>query len=633
MNILPDTGNAAPKGFDITDFVERFASSCQGKDVREVLADLIDREPAVSVGIEDTREGIDVARLKASGYFLGPQGELFRVKESRGALVKVKIANFQAFIAEEITEDNGLERTVSYVIGGKLQGRELPRLHVPASSFESLRWISRWGSGAILEPGPSVKETARHAIQVGSTNPKLTTVYTHTGWRCVEGEWVYLTALGGIGAGNVSVRLPLELQKYAIPLHPDEEREAILTSLSFLELGKKEIVLPLYTVTFLSVLTTVLPMMPNFSLYVYGSTGVFKTTLLLLAMCHFGEFRSIDRLSNFEDTSNAVEKRAFTLKDILHVLDDYHPSARKMESQQKENLAQRMVRSYSNRTGRGRLNADTSERGRYEPRGMLAITGEELVTLPSTLSRLNVVELEKGDIDKAKLTILQRESPRLPHAMSSFIRWVPEHLDEIKESFEKGFPAYRDKASETSLHNKLPDQVAFLQFTVDIMVSWLVDKHLLTEEEAGQFSRMAWDIFTIQAKRQSERIASDDPVKRFLEVLGSLISQGKVCLQPKECGAGLIGGERGDLIGFYDEAFFYLLPTPLWHAVQHYTLREGSHFPFSKTTLYRMLRQQGHLYTKDTHHTASVRIRGEVKKVLKMYRTAICETEVTEVTE
>lgn len=54
--------------------------------------------------------------------------------------------------------------------------------------------------------------------------------------------------------------------------------------------------------------------MPNFSGYLFGETGCFKTTLSTLLVSHFGDFMSVTELPYFSDTANNIEKRAFTLK-------------------------------------------------------------------------------------------------------------------------------------------------------------------------------------------------------------------------------------------------------------------------------------------------------------------------------
>lgn len=568
-------------------------------------------------------------------YFIDEDGYLCRWKEKNNTRISIRLSNFNARIIEEISEDNGLEQTHRFVIEGRAKEMILPQVSVSANQFPPMNWVvGAWGNRAILEAGQNTKDLVRHAIQVQSINAEKKTIFTHTGWRNVDGKWTYLTAGGAIGADKIAVKLPRTLERYWLPLSMENEKEAIEASVSFLEIGRHEITYPLYALLWLSPLTTLLIPMPNFSGYCYGDTGTFKTTVCVILLSHFGNFSQIGDLHNFEDTANAIEKKAFLLKDTLLVLDDYHPSYRRQDANQKEQLAQRLIREFSNRTGRERLNPDTSDKGRYAPRGILIITGEELVQLQSTLARVLIIEFLKGDIDRTKLTELQARAERLPHAMASYIRWVRDHLEEIQKTFREKFGTLRERATRENTHKKLPEQVAFLQFGWETMLSWIVDKKILTSAEAKRLSDEGWTIFNALSAKQNRLIDDDEPIRKFFDVLQSLLTQGKVRLEHRENGSTPIGGGvNADLIGYFDENHSYLLPTPSWHAVQRYCIAEENHFPLSKETLYRRLGNKGLIETDAGRHTVPMRIRGKLTRVLKFLGTDMFQKEVTEVTD
>jgi hypothetical protein len=264
--------------------------------------------------------------------------------------VFVPLANFDARIIQEHILDDGLETKCSYVIEAKTKEGHLGTIEVPVSSFATMHWVHKLGVNAILEPGFTVKEYVRHYIQT-SSKPKRIITYTHTGWRQIEDDWVYLTSNGAINRENISIKLQQELKRYSLPLKPEDELKAIEASLGFIDISNRFITIPLLSFLYLSPLTSIISPKPNFSAYLYGETGVFKSTLSVLLLSHFGSFESIEGLSNFEDTPNALGRRAFTLKDTLMVLDDYHPSAQRYAAQQKETTAQRLIREFSNRTG------------------------------------------------------------------------------------------------------------------------------------------------------------------------------------------------------------------------------------------------------------------------------------------
>ncbi|HPL97324.1 MAG TPA: hypothetical protein PKY71_07250 [Smithellaceae bacterium] len=567
-------------------------------------------------------------------YYISEDGSTYRWKDTKEGRYRVKLANFSAIIKEETREDDGQDVTHCYKLRGLADKRFFPDIEVPAVQFASMNWIARWGTEAIIEPGSTNKDCMRHAIQILSQNrTKKNVCFTHTGWRYEGGLWFYLTSSGAIGKEGVNVRLSRENLRYRLPLAPEREKEAIAASLSFLQIGKKEITYPLFAVTYLSPLISLLNPQPNFVSYVYGQTGTFKTTVSLLQLSHFGDFQSIANLSNFDDTGNSIEKKGFILKDVLHVLDDYHPSFRRQDAQVKESLAQRLIRSYSNRTARGRLNADTSDKGRHEPRGFLQITGEELVSLSSTQARTLVVEIEPGDIDKDKLSAIQGKMDLLPHAMTSFLLWVRDHIPDIQAGFPERFRELREvatKATGEGIHRKLPEQTAFLLYALELVGQWLIDKGINSKAEAEAFIGEAFEVFNSLTDRQAQRIAEDDPVKKFFDILSALVISNNARLDHIHQPGTSRGG--GEVIGYFDTEFVYLIPTPTWHAISRYSMQEGGHFPYKQRSLYKLLRTRGILIPYKTENTTPVKINGTLHRVIKIYGTYL-NLDVTPVTE
>jgi len=587
---------------------------------------------AIEAGLKINNQKI----ITDNPYSINCDGCLYMYKRKRNSngLVKQKLANFNAEIISEITKDNGVDQTINYNIEGRLRNTNLPQVEVLAEKFASMNWIHNWGTRAIIEPMSSTKDYVRHYIQSNS-NATREICFTHTGWRQIDNKWVYLTGNGAIGADNVSVELSRELQKYNLPLEvigKEKETESIMTGLSFLDIGKKEITYPLFSMTHLAPLTTILNPMPNFSTYFLGGTGLFKTTTSGLCLSFFGDFGSVSTLPNFSDTANSIERRSFILKDTLMVLDDYHPSAQKAEALKTESTAQRVIRAYSNRTGRGRLNADSTDKGRYEPRGMLLITGEDLVTLQSTLARVMVVEVNKGDIYKDKLTEIQGKLDYLPFSMASYISWVRDNINTIRNEFPKRFSSLRADACREGMHTKLPEQVAFLAFSIETVCAWLIAKNVIGEKRAKEIFKESWSVFINQALLQSRRINNENPVQKFIDILQTLITQGKVKLEHKDMIAkhlnaekfeGL-GGDQGEMIGYVDDQYCYLLPTAMWRTIQLFCRDEGGHFPVTKNALYKMLNNQGLIKQgKDGENTIAIKTDGKTCRVLALSKEAI----------
>ena len=563
-------------------------------------------------------------------YFMKDGCACMWKRERDGTEVSVELANFIPRIVGEVTVDTGMERTLSFVIEGARSDRAFPRIRVPASQFKDLDWVmAHWGNEAIIRAGHHIREYEREFIQVYSDREGVEkrTVYGHTGWREINGSWCYLMANGAIGGKGIEVELPpefLEAGRYCLPAVCEKDGKAIGNALhAFINVGKLDISVPALAYVFLSPLTSLLEPMPSFSLYLHGERDTFKTAFAILMLAFFGSHTK-KGLSNFDSTANAVMHRAAVLKDTLMVVDDYYPSPRQKEAMQKESIVQRLIRDAGNRTGRGRLNADSSEKPIPVPMGMIVITGEEVPGIQSTLARLVTLELNPGDILSENLTALQDLAEVLPHAMTSYILWVRERIPGLQEAFRVDLRALRERKHPQGMSKKIPEHIAYLWFAWKTFLTWACEEQAITEAFKQMALDQGRDIFAQLAARQGQRVQDEDPIEAFFDILRTLITQGKVRLDDKEKGyEGRRGGDAGELIGYYDENYYYLLPVAPWHAVQTFVRMEGGYFPSSKTTFYDTLERRGYIEVGRTSTMIAQRINGKVQKVLKLKRDTI----------
>ena len=589
------------------------------------------------------------SNLEKTHYFI-KDGFLCRGKQTRGKkndtemVTTVYLAEFLAWISAESVTDNGKEITRDFHIKGLTlkDKRPLPALNVQAGKFAGLTWTEAgWGSRAVLFPGATVKDNARHCFQIVSGDVKTNTYYGHTGWRKIDGEWVFLHAGGAIGGNkNISVKLSHGLNKYSLPPSPHYKSEkggpafdGLKASLSFLSIGPASVTFPLWAFTFLAPLTTLISPMPNFVLYLQGLSGTFKSTLAILANSHFGNFKTIQGLSNFSDTPGNLEYRSFILKDVPMLIDDYHPASNRRNAEAMEAVAQKLIRSYSNRTGRARLNSDSTDRGHYEPRGLCIMTAEEMPVLESTLARLCVVHIEDKAIDRAKMTALQEKSDLLPHAMGAYILWLKDNREKIVADFPALFRDFRAAAANDGTHKKLPEQVAFLAFGLHLATSFFRDCGIINDDESEKINNEGWQTFIKLSERQQQRITDENPVDRFFDILQTLLIQHNARLEPLPTFEGFSIG-AGDRIGYFDDKYIYLLSVAAVHCVKTFSSKEGDHFPLGKNAFFAMLKSKKIIEPSPKgDSTIFLKIDGKSVRVLKIISGGVYEKIVTSVTE
>src|SRR5260370_8859388 len=123
------------------------------------------------------------------------------------------------------------------------------------------------------------------------------TVYTHTGWRRLDARWAYLHNGGALGASlavaGVETSPPAALAPFILPAPPTgaELRSAIRASLAMLDLAPDRVTVPTLGAVWRSILGAA-----DFSVFVHGATGRFKTALASLLQQHFAAGFAADRL-------------------------------------------------------------------------------------------------------------------------------------------------------------------------------------------------------------------------------------------------------------------------------------------------------------------------------------------------
>ena len=176
-----------------------------------------------------------------------------------------------------------------------------------------------------------------------------------------------------------------------------ERANAVRASLRFLALAPDRISFPLLAAVYRAPFGNM-----DFSVFLTGRTGSFKTALAALCQQHFGAEMDASRLpANFASTANSLEHLAFSAKDALLVVDDFVPTGG-MGDNLLHGVAERLFRAVGNRQGRNRMGSNGQLRSSQSPRALLLATGEEVPRGQSLRARLLMVEVQPGDVRKVR---------------------------------------------------------------------------------------------------------------------------------------------------------------------------------------------------------------------------------------
>jgi hypothetical protein len=517
------------------------------------------------------------------------------------------------------------------------------------------------GSSSIIVRMSAIRKLAVEATDNGLLAPELAagiqrvksakSIYTHTGWREMDGKWLFLNSSGAIGEGGMvpsaNVRLSGSLARYELRLPASIEalRSAVRSSLRLVELGPPAVSFALRAATCRAVFGAC-----DFSIHVTGQTGAFKSELAALEQQHFGAAMSRLNLPGaWSSTANALEVLAFHAKDVLIAIDDFAPQGNAGDISRCHAAAERLFRAAGNHAGRGRLDSTARLRDSKPPRGLILSTGEETPRGHSIRARLLILELAKGVINAGKLTECQKEAAAgvYAEAMGAFVRWLAGRYEEQRAGLDRRVAVLRIGISD-SAHARTPDIIANLQAAWEVYLEFGRECGAISHLEQEHLASRSWEALRALATDQAKHHAATEPTARYLTLVRACLTSGRAHLEtrqgtvpeqsPASCGWRENAGKwspLGECIGWVDSEDIYIEPEAAYMAVQVAGRDGGESLSVSGQTLNKRLNEKGLLKSIDaTRKTLTVRraIAGSTIPVLHFSRgTLLPDAEVDDV--
>ena len=546
------------------------------------------------------------------------------------------LCDFVVLPRMELEKDDGVNVSKHFVLDGwSSTGRKLPRVVIRASDLENMNWVTeKWGFDASLTPGSTTKGKVAWAIKkVGQLTAKRVTEYNHTGWRKIGGKWCYLYHGGAIGQEGITVDMGDALKCYRLDgggapgfdeiTFPDAAR----TSLQLQQVMSEEIGIALLGTIYLAPLREWMgstDIVPAFALFLYGESGTHKTTAAALAMSHFGNFHAKNPPASFNDTGNQIRKKAFLVKDMPILVDDFHPVTSVQEKRQMAATAQTLSRAFGDGVDRGRLNADSTIKANTPPRSVAIITGEDLPAIgASGLARYFILDIDKGDIPVGtELTELQEKARKgtLQKAMRGYILWLLKQADGMPEKLHQLFLSLREDIHKDSAgqHDRAPETVACILIGYFLMLRYMEDLGVLSAEEGRKMLVHARRKLMDASKKQTRDMESEKPTRIFLDSLSELLNSKQVALKDLTMEDAKDPPPTERMIGYMDAEYYYLLPNVAFGAVSKLCREQGTEFPVSLKALFKHLRTDGILTSRSEGdaQTKTKRIGGKVMRLL-----------------
>ena len=472
-------------------------------------------------------------------------------------------------------------------------------------------------------------------------------------------------AIGSLGSVD-SIQVDISesrLSGYNFPDPPtgDDQIQAIVSVLSLLTITDDQIIIPLVTSVFRSVMGEILPV--DFTLFLVGPTGCQKSEITGIMQSFFGStFNGKNLPGNWSATANSLERMAFLAKDCIFTVDDFAPSGSQYDVARLHREADRLFRGQGNRSGRARMRSDGSLRPENYPRGLIISSGEDIPKGQSIRARLVIIELSNGGIDLDILTQSQEDAATglFAQSLSGYIKWLAPQIDSLKDRLPQRKLELRKLArKDTFSHDRTPDITASLTIGWNVFLEYALDVGAISESARQELEDRGWEAICGAAKAQRSHQANEEPAARFLELLSAAIAGGFGYVahvdgnrQPEEFPSNwgwrsITTGSaehkhtewrpQGDKVGWVECDDLYLETNAAYAVVQKLARAQGSSLSVSQQTLWKRLAEKGHLASKEKKDRLKVRrnIEGKRRNVihLKTNTLSIGRTDPTDPTD
>ncbi len=451
---------------------------------------------------------------------------------------------------------------------------------------------------------------------------------------------------------NIEVELEHGFENYHLPepSTPEEIVEAVRFSWHFLDTAPMRITAPLLAAAYAAPLSEIV--VPDFTIWLYGGTGSFKSTICAVVLSHFGDFSEFSLPLSFESTSNALERSLFLAKDVMTVVDDWRPGVTQADSGDMDRKCQRVLRAVGNRQGRGRMTERTTLRESYPPRGMVVVTAEALPEGPafqSAAARAISINLSWEDVDLEKLSKMQEHKEMLSLAMAGYIQHLASRYDELARELPDHRKLLRERKLRPLLegaHPRTPSNAVVLVIGLQQLRDYSISIGAMDETEAYKKYREARDGIVEAAKAHSEATSGGDPASRFIDTMRSLFESSRIYVknreteeEPPDCQRlgwekwGADDSEKGyyspynaaDFVGWADEEYLYLDKDAAYAVVSRFAQRGGLPFGIKPRALWDALARSKMSIVDAGRTDTTAKIRKKSKRVVQIRRSTIFE--------
>lgn len=500
---------------------------------------------------------------------------LLQVVETKDGPRKIPLANFLVIIRSEIVFHSSTDSDREFEADATVDGVKMT-IRIPAVEFEEMRWhITKLGPRAIIYPGK--RDQVRAAIQVLSNNSRTLVGIRSTGWHLVRDQWFYVHGGGIIHRSDASRDDSAEQNRpdlntnqandltrtgcegtispaledalgIRVVIHDEKHRhrlpsassgaqlvEDFAESIKLLSLAPDKISHPLYAAIWCSIMAP-----PDFSMHLYGQTGVFKSEYAALIAQHFSPDNDARSFLGWSSTSNFIRAAVALQGHSIIVIDDFVPTGSQYDIEKSNRAMEDVFRGQGNGAGRGRCNRDGTIQSPSSPRCLVLSTGEVRPSGQSLTARVVTVEVNDGDIARQgdaaslfRLSCCQSAARQgcFARLTAAFIEWLAmdykRHLTDFKETCNQ----IRVDLSGKAKHARTTDSASKLMAGFHAFLEFAHEKCELSPETFATLWKGCSLAFEELLKLQDQEQSDESPATKFITLIRTALSTGQAHLR------------------------------------------------------------------------------------------------------
>lgn len=581
-------------------------------------------------------------------YFSDAQGNTFfrePLKDASG-YADIPFMNFCPQLVQLLRRDDGFTITEKILFSAFRGGRNEPPVELEKRDMIGNQPHVKFSPGCRVFQGKGNCAKCGEMMAMQCEDAEIKTVYTHTGWKVIDGQRVFLNGENSVTVGGLTDRYSVELAPdlsrcYRFTPCEDDTNECFKTLLERMPKAAPDwLIIPSLAYCFMSPLNGMLRELgaePSFSFYLIGKTGSFKSSWSKVLLSFFGRLGYAETAPcTFLDTQNAVGRKLALAADVPLLLDDRRPTSNAADKLRYEGLEKFASSAIGDRAARGRANVDGGLRESYVARSNLIVTAEEafLNIGSSAVARSVSVELQPDSVSLEGLQELQARPEHLNRIMQMFIQWLIERWDNLRACVLDKLAEYRAIFADAG-HPRLATAFSQLMLGYAMYLAFLQDYGQIDKLEAVTMKTRAQAVFLEMCERQTEKVEGEKPTRLFVELLRELLEtkQARLCDARPRTVAGITTENEisaPNTIGYEDDEFFYLIPRTAYSAVTAFYAKSGYTFPASSSVLWKMFMDEGAIKPDgkrpDRRHT----FKGKSGRYIHLYRHVMGEADGNE---